>query len=191
MMVDDAHSSGVLGRDGRGTVDHLELPRPRGHSGRHAQQGHRLDGRLRLRLARSDRFPVPPRAAIPFFHFASAVSRGHLPGGVRAARFAGRREADQETLGQHEILQAQTEEAGVPVKERNAHHSDHVGDAAKAFEFSRQLFDAGVFAPAVGYPTVAEGKARLRAIVTATHKREHLLRAADILAEVGKTLGIV
>jgi glycine C-acetyltransferase len=67
----------------------------------------------------------------------------------------------------------------------------HVGEAAKALEFSRKLFDAGVFAPAVGYPTVAEGKARLRAIVSATHKREHLLRAADTLAEVGKTLGIV
>jgi glycine C-acetyltransferase len=67
----------------------------------------------------------------------------------------------------------------------------HVGDAAKAFEFSRKLFDAGVFAPAVGYPTVAEGKARLRAIVSAAHKREHLLKAADTLAEVAKPLGIV
>jgi len=67
----------------------------------------------------------------------------------------------------------------------------HVGDAAKAFEFSHNLFEAGVFAPAVGYPTVAEGKARLRAIVSASHKREHLLKAADTLAEVGKTLGVV
>jgi glycine C-acetyltransferase len=48
-----------------------------------------------------------------------------------------------------------------------------------------------VFAPAVGYPTVAEGKARLRAMVSATHKRDQLLRAADILAEVAKPLGIV
>src|SRR5438067_456236 len=67
----------------------------------------------------------------------------------------------------------------------------HVGDAAKAFEFSKKLFEAGVFAPAVGYPTVAEGKARLRAMVSATHKRDQLLRAADILAEVAKPLGIV
>src|SRR6267378_1622228 len=67
----------------------------------------------------------------------------------------------------------------------------HVGDASKAFEFSKKLFEAGVFAPAVGYPTVAEGKARLRAIVSATHKRDQLLRAADILAEVGKQLGVV
>jgi glycine C-acetyltransferase len=67
----------------------------------------------------------------------------------------------------------------------------HVGDAAKAFEFSQKLFEAGVFAPAVGYPTVAEGKARLRAIVSAAHKREHLMKAADILVEVAKPLGIV
>jgi glycine C-acetyltransferase len=67
----------------------------------------------------------------------------------------------------------------------------HVGDAAKAFEFSKKLFDAGVFAPAVGYPTVAEGKARLRAIVSAGHKKEHLLQAADTLAEVAKPLGII
>jgi glycine C-acetyltransferase len=48
-----------------------------------------------------------------------------------------------------------------------------------------------VYAPAVGYPTVAEGKARLRAMVSATHKREQLLKAADTLAEVGKPLGVV
>jgi len=67
----------------------------------------------------------------------------------------------------------------------------HVGEAEKAFEFSKRLFEAGVFAPAVGYPVVAEGKARLRAIVSAAHKREQLLRAATILGEVGKSLGIV
>ena len=58
-------------------------------------------------------------------------------------------------------------------------------------KFSKKLFEAGVFAPAVAYPTVAEGKARLRAIISAAHKRDELLKAADILAEVGKPLGIV
>jgi glycine C-acetyltransferase len=66
-----------------------------------------------------------------------------------------------------------------------------VGEAAQAFEFSKKLFEDGVFAPAVGYPIVAEGKARLRAIVSAAHKRDQLLKAADTLAEVGKSLGIV
>jgi len=67
----------------------------------------------------------------------------------------------------------------------------HVGDASKAHEFSRNLYEAGVFISAVGYPTVPEGKARLRAIVTATHKRADLERACEILAEVGRNLGIL
>jgi glycine C-acetyltransferase len=67
----------------------------------------------------------------------------------------------------------------------------HVGDANKAHEFSAKLFEAGVFAPAVGFPVVAEGKARLRTIVTATHKRAELTQACDILATVGKQLGII
>jgi len=67
----------------------------------------------------------------------------------------------------------------------------HVGEAAKAFAFSRLLFDAGVFAPAVCFPTVPEGKARLRAIVTATHKRSDLDRACNVMAQVARTLGII
>ena len=66
-----------------------------------------------------------------------------------------------------------------------------VGDAAKASEFSRELFNEGVLAMAIGYPTVPEGKARLRTIVTATHKRADLERAAEIFGSTGKKLGIV
>jgi glycine C-acetyltransferase len=66
-----------------------------------------------------------------------------------------------------------------------------IGDAAKAFEFSRELFAEGVFVGAIGFPTVPEGKARLRAIVTASHKRSDLERALEIFARVGKKLEIV
>jgi glycine C-acetyltransferase len=66
-----------------------------------------------------------------------------------------------------------------------------VGDAALAHEFSRQLFAAGAFAQGIGYPTVPHGKARIRTIVTATHTREELTRALDILETVGKKLNIV
>jgi glycine C-acetyltransferase len=66
-----------------------------------------------------------------------------------------------------------------------------VGEAAKASEFSRELFAEGVFAGAIGYPVVAEGKARLRTIVTAMHKRADLERAVEIIERVGKKLGIV
>jgi glycine C-acetyltransferase len=66
----------------------------------------------------------------------------------------------------------------------------HVGEGVKAFEFSRRLYDAGVYIPAVGFPTVPEGKARLRAIVTATHKRVDLERACEIIGHVGHALGL-
>jgi glycine C-acetyltransferase len=66
-----------------------------------------------------------------------------------------------------------------------------VGDAALAHEFSRQLFAAGVFAQGIGFPTVPEGKARIRTIVTATHTQEELTRALEILERVGKRLKII
>jgi glycine C-acetyltransferase len=66
-----------------------------------------------------------------------------------------------------------------------------VGDAALAHEFSRELFVAGVFAQGIGFPTVPQGKARIRTIVTATHSQEELARALRILAEVGRRLKII
>ena len=66
-----------------------------------------------------------------------------------------------------------------------------VGEAAKAFEFSRRLFEEGVLAVAVGVPTVPEGKARIRTIVTATHRRAELEKALAILERAGKELRII
>jgi glycine C-acetyltransferase len=66
-----------------------------------------------------------------------------------------------------------------------------VGDVALAHEFSRQLFQAGVFAQGIGFPTVPQGKARIRTIVTATHTEEELSRALEILEKVGKNLRII
>jgi glycine C-acetyltransferase len=66
-----------------------------------------------------------------------------------------------------------------------------VGDAALAHKFSRELFEAGVFAQGIGFPTVPHGKARIRTIVTATHTREQLTRALEILEVVAKKLKII
>ena len=66
-----------------------------------------------------------------------------------------------------------------------------VGEAKTAHAFSAALFDNGLFATGIGFPTVPEGKARIRTIVTATHTREMLDRAADILARVAKKMGIL
>src|ERR1700737_285185 len=192
MMVDDAHSSGVLGRGGRGTVDHLNC-----HGRVHIQVG-----TLSKAIGSMGGYVCGSRDLIDFLYLRARpflFSTSHPPATAAAckAAFSLLDSPNGEKLVKK--LWANTKYFKKELKKRGFQFKAsetpiipiHIGDAAKAYEFSRTLFDAGVFAPAVGYPTVAEGKARLRAIVSATHKREQLLRAADTLAEVGKTLGIV
>jgi glycine C-acetyltransferase len=192
MMVDDAHASGVLGRNGRGTVDHFQC-----HGRVHIQVG-----TLSKAIGSMGGYVCGSRDLIDFLYLRARpflFSTSHPPAtaGACQAAFTLLDSAEGEKLVKK--LWANTKFFKRELKKRGFEFKAsetpiipiHVGDAAKAFEFSRKLFEAGVFAPAVGYPTVAEGKARLRAIVSAAHKREHLLKAADTLAEVAKPLGIV
>jgi glycine C-acetyltransferase len=66
-----------------------------------------------------------------------------------------------------------------------------VGDATLAMALSDQLFEKGVFAQGIGFPTVPHGKARVRTIVTATHTRDQLEFALDCFKNVGTTLGVI
>ena len=66
-----------------------------------------------------------------------------------------------------------------------------VGDAALAHQLSRELFNEGVLATGIGFPTVPKGKARVRTIVTATHTKPELDRALEAFRKVGKRLGIL
>ncbi|HTZ49731.1 MAG TPA: glycine C-acetyltransferase [Verrucomicrobiae bacterium] len=192
MMVDDAHASGVLGKGGRGSVDHFQC-----HGRVHIQVG-----TLSKAIGSMGGYVCGSRDLIDFLYLRARpflFSTSHPPATAAAcqAAFTLLDSAEGEKLVKK--LWANTKFFKRELKKRGFEFKAsetpiipiHVGDAAKAFEFSRTLFHAGVFAPAVGYPTVAEGKARLRAIVSAAHKREHLMKAADTLAEVGRTLGIV
>jgi glycine C-acetyltransferase len=192
MMIDDAHSSGVLGRNGRGTVDHLNC-----HGRVHIQVG-----TLSKAIGAMGGYVCGSRDLIDYLYLRARpflFSTSHPPATAAACQAAFTLLDSPEGERLVKKLRANTKFFKRELKKRGFQFKAsetpiipiHVGEAAKAFEFSRKLFDAGVFAPAVGYPTVAEGKARLRAIVSATHKRADLLRAADTLAEVGKTLGIV
>jgi glycine C-acetyltransferase len=192
MMIDDAHSSGVLGKNGRGTVDHAGV-----HGRVHIQVGtlSKAIGVMGGYVCGSrDLIDFLYRRARPFL-----FSTSHPPASAAAciAAFTLLDSAEGERLikkmwSNTKFFKRQLKKRGfkfgtsetpiVPI---------HVGEAAKAFEFSKKLFDAGVYAPAVGFPTVAEGKARLRAIVTATHKRSDLERACEILEQVAKPLGII
>jgi glycine C-acetyltransferase len=192
MMVDDAHASGVLGRGGRGTVDHFNC-----HGRVHIQVG-----TLSKAIGAMGGYVCGSRDLIDFLYLRARpflFSTSHPPATAAAckAAFALLDSPEGEKLVKK--LWANTKFFKRELKKRGFQFKSsetpiipiHVGDAAKAFEFSRKLFEAGVFAPAVGYPTVAEGRARLRAIVSAVHKREQLLKAAEILGEIGKSLAIV
>jgi glycine C-acetyltransferase len=192
MMVDDAHASGVLGRGGRGTVDHLRC-----HGRVHIQVG-----TLSKAIGSMGGYVCGSRDLIDYLYLRARpflFSTSHPPATAAACAAAFTLLDSPEGEKLVKKLWANTKYFKRELKKRGFQFKTsetpivpiHVGDAAKAFEFSRKLFDAGVFAPAVGYPTVAEGKARIRTIVSAAHKREQLLKATDILGEVGRTLGIV
>ncbi|PYU35583.1 MAG: 8-amino-7-oxononanoate synthase [Acidobacteria bacterium] len=192
MMVDDAHASGVLGRSGRGTVDHL---------GCHGRVDIQV-GTLSKAIGAMGGYVCGSRELIEWLYHRGRpflFSTSHPPSVAAScqAAFGLLDSPEGEKLikklwANTKFFKRRLKELGFSTGASETPITPiHVGEAAKAFEFSRRLFDAGLYAPAVGYPTVPEGKARLRAIVTATHKRAELERAAEILAEVGRSLGII
>lgn len=66
-----------------------------------------------------------------------------------------------------------------------------LGEAPLAQEFSRRLFDEGVFAMAIGYPTVPKGKARIRVMISAAHERQDLDKGLEAFARLGRALGVI
>ena len=189
MMVDDAHASGVLGRNGRGTVDHLGC-----HGRVHIQVG-----TLSKAIGAMGGYVCGSRELIDFLYHRARpflFSTGHPPSVVATcqAAFSLLDSPDGEKLikklwSNTKFFQRRLKKLGFSTGSTETPITPiHVGEAAKAFEFSRRLFESGVYAPAVGFPTVPEGKARLRAMVTATHKRADLERACEIIAEVGRDI---
>jgi glycine C-acetyltransferase len=192
MMVDDAHSSGVLGKGGRGTVDHFAC---------HGRVDIQV-GTLSKAIGAMGGYVCGSRELIEFLYHRARpflFSTSHPPATVAAcqAAFALLDSPDGERMLKKLWSNTKFFKRGLKRLGFQTGNSEtpitpiHVGDAAKAFEFSKRLFDAGLYAPAVGYPTVAEGKARLRAIVTAAHKRQDLVVAHEILGRVGKELGLI
>jgi glycine C-acetyltransferase len=192
MMVDDAHASGVLGRGGRGTVDHLGC-----HGRVHVQVG-----TLSKAIGAMGGYVCGSRELIDFLYHRARpflFSTGHPPSVIATCQAAftlldspDGQKLIQKLWSNTTFFQRRLKKLGFSTGATQTPITPiHVGEGAKAFEFSRCLYDAGVYIPAVGFPTVPEGKARLRAMVTATHKRADLERACGIIADVGHTLGLV
>ena len=190
MMVDDAHASGVLGRAGRGTIDHFDL-----HGRVHIQVG-----TLSKAIGALGGYVCGSRDLIEYLYHRARpflFSTSHPPS-VAATCLAAFDLLEQEPE-RIEALWHNTEyfKAGLRSAGFDTGASETpitpimVGDAALAFRFSAELFEEGVFATGVGYPTVPKGKARIRTIVTAVHTRDQLDRALEILVRVARRLGVL
>jgi glycine C-acetyltransferase len=190
MMIDDAHASGVLGRNGRGTVDHYGL---------HGRVDIQV-GTLSKAIGALGGYVCSTRDTIEFLYHRARpflFSTSHPPS--VAATCIAAFEVLEEEPQLIEALWTNTRsfKAGLKKLGFNTGMSETpitpvmVGDAALAHQFSRELFAEGVFAMSLGFPTVPVGKARIRSIVTATHTEDELRRALEILGAVGKKLGII
>ncbi|WP_041808942.1 glycine C-acetyltransferase [Evansella cellulosilytica] len=190
IMVDDAHASGVLGRNGRGTVDHFDL------NGRvHIQVGTLskaigvLGGYIASTQAVRDYIIHKGR---PFL-----FSTSHPPAVTAACS-----EAIDILIDEPELIERLWDNAkflkdGLRALGFETGISETpitpviVGDGAKAHELSDKLLSHGVFAQGIAFPTVAKGAARVRTIVTATHTKEQLQEALHAFEKCGKELGII
>ena len=190
MMVDDAHASGVFGKNGRGTVDHFNV---------HGRVGIQV-GTLSKAIGALGGYVAGSRSLIEFLHHRARpflFSTSHPPA-VAAACIA----ALDVLLEEPQIIErlwdnARFFKAGLTALGFNTGISESpitpviVGDGALAMKLSDQLFKNGVFAQGIGSPTVPIGKARVRTIVTATHTRPELQQALATFGTVGRELGII
>jgi len=190
MMIDDAHSSGVLGRNGRGTVDHFGL---------HGRVDVQV-GTLSKAIGVLGGYVCGSRDLIEFLYHRARpflFSTSHPPA-VAAACLAAfdilEREPERvEKLWDNtRYFKSLLASSGFDTGDSETPITPIiVGEAKTAHAYSGALFEEGLFATGIGFPTVPEGKARIRTIVTATHTREMLERAAEILAIVAKKMGIL
>jgi glycine C-acetyltransferase len=190
VFVDDAHASGVLGRDGRGSVDHFGL------HGRVAIQVGTLSkavGVLGGYVAGSqDLRDILIQRARPFL-----FSTSHPPAVAAACREAIKVMQEEPELLERLWANTRRFKAELARLGFDTGRSETpitpvmMGDADTAGRFSQRLFDDGVFAQPVVYPTVALDKARIRTIVTAAHTDDLLDRALAAFAAAGRELGLI
>ena len=195
MMVDDAHASGVLGRNGRGTIDHFKV---------HGRVDVQV-GTLSKAIGALGGYVCGSRDLIDFLYHRARpflFSTSHPPS-VAATCIAAFEVLEEEPQLMEKLwentryFKKELGNLGFNIGGKNTPPSETpitpiiVGEGKLAMQFSRELFNEGVMATGIAFPTVPEGKARIRTIMTATHTREQLDQALDTLKHVGKRLTII
>jgi len=195
MMVDDAHASGVLGRNGRGTVDHFQV---------HGRVDVQV-GTLSKAIGALGGYVCGSRDLIDFLYHRARpflFSTSHPPS-VAATCIAAFEVLDEEPERIEKLwentrfFKQELGLLGYNIGGRNTPASETpitpiiIGEGRATMEFSKALFDEGVMGTGLAFPTVPEGKARVRAIVTAAHTTDELTQALEVLKRVGKRMGII
>jgi glycine C-acetyltransferase len=195
MMVDDAHASGVLGRNGRGSVDHFHC------TGKVDIQV----GTLSKAIGALGGYVCGTRDLIDYLYHRARpflFSTSHPPS-VAATCIAAfdilenEPERIQRLWDNTNYFKQQLTAAGFDTGGRTTPASETpitpiiIGDGRTTMDFSRALFDAGLMATGIAFPTVPEGKARVRTIMTSEHTREQIDQALEILTATAKKNGIL
>jgi glycine C-acetyltransferase len=195
MMVDDAHASGVLGKNGRGTPDHFNV---------HGRVDVQV-GTLSKAIGALGGYVCGSKELIDFLYHRARpflFSTSHPPS-VAATCIAAFDVLEQEPelmdklWANTRFFKKELGLLGFNIGGSITPASETpitpiiVGEGRLAMEFSRELFNEGVFTPGIAFPTVAEGKARLRTIMTATHTHDQLTKALEVLKKVGARMGII
>jgi glycine C-acetyltransferase len=195
MMVDDAHASGVLGRNGRGTIDHFNV---------HGRVDIQV-GTLSKAIGALGGYVCGTHDLIDFLYHRARpflFSTSHPPSVAATciAAFDVLQDEPERIEKLWENTRFWKKELGLlgfDTGGRTTPASETpitpiiIGDGGRTMEFSRELFKEGVLGTGIAFPTVPEGKARVRTIMTATHTHDELTKALEVLKKVGKRMGIL
>ncbi|HUM04296.1 MAG TPA: glycine C-acetyltransferase [Terriglobales bacterium] len=195
MMVDDAHASGVLGKAGRGTIDHFDM---------HGRVDIQV-GTLSKAIGALGGYVCGTRDFIDFLYHRARpflFSTSHPPS-VAATCIAAFDVLESEPQLMEQLWantrfwKKELGLLGFDIGGKTTPASETpitpiiIGDGRLTMDFSRELFKEGVLGTGIAFPTVPEGKARVRTIMTATHTKEELTHALEVLERVGKRMGIL
>ena len=190
LMVDDAHGEGVLGRGGRGIVDHFGL---------HGKVDVEI-GTLSKAFGAVGGIVAGHPAIVEWlrqrgrpFLFSSAMTVPDVAACLAAVDLLEESTELVDRLWENtRYFKAEMKTLGFDTGASVTPITPILlGEAPLAQQFSRRLFEKGVFAMAIGYPTVPQGKARIRVMISAAHSRDDLDRGLETFASVGRELGVI
>jgi glycine C-acetyltransferase len=189
-LVDDAHGEGVLGKGGRGIVDHFGL---------HGKVDVEI-GTLSKAFGVMGGMVAGNKVIIDWlrqrgrpFMFSSAMTSADVAACIAAVDLLESSTALVDKLWDNaRFFKGEMKSLGFDMGASETPITPvMLGEAPLAQQFSRELFESGVFAMALGFPTVPKGKARIRVMISAVHDRDDLGQGLEVFAKVGRKLGVL